>query len=235
MSDRLELVDGHLVVLGQTGLGKTALMRALIRHSHPVWPRVLIADKDAEYGPVAVGVQSVEEWAAYVGAGAGVPAPLRVDQQGASWKVAYQADDLDQAMPVLCEAVFEIAGGTLLVAEEADLWCSPAAILPEFAHLLKYGRKRGAWVCSVARRPSELHRLCTSQARHVIAFGTVEPIDVEYLRRAVSTACAEAVQTLEPLEAVWWDRRLRALQWLRVDPAALRVQRIDRQEPAAVG
>jgi len=210
--------DGHLVVLGQTGLGKTAFVRAWIRTpgSRQVYSRLVIADKDAEYGAVAVGIGTIDELSAYV------------ERTAPPWRVAYQGDDLDRAMPILCEATYQI-GNTLLVAEEADLWCSPSSILPELAHLLKYGRKRGAWVCTVARRASELHRLATSQARHLIAFGTVEPIDVEYLRRAVAVEFAGAVQALEPLQGAWWDRRERRLVRVRVNPAELRISRLDQQ------
>ncbi len=214
--------DGHLVVLGQTGLGKTAFVRAWLRQTSPqVYSRILVADKDAEYGAVAVGITTLEELAAYV------------EQIAPPWRIAYQGDDLDAAMPVLCEATYQIAGGMLLIAEEADLWATPSAIIPELAHVLKYGRKKGAHLCCVARRASELHRLCTSQARHIVAFGTVEPIDVEYLRRAVSGPFADRVQQLEPLEGAWWDRRAREVITLRVDPAQLQLRRLDRQEPLA--
>lgn len=211
--------DGHLVVLGQTGLGKTAFTRAWVKTqgSRQVYSRVVIADKDAEYGAVAVGIGTIDELTAYV------------ERTAPPWRLAYQGDDLDAAMPVLCEATYQI-GHMLLVAEEADLWCSPNSILPELAHLLKYGRKREAWVCSVARRASELHRLATSQARHLIAFGTVEPIDVEYLRRAVGAEFAGAVQALEPLEGAWWDRRERRLVRLRVIPAEMRISRLEGKE-----
>lgn len=181
---------------------------------------MLVADKDAEYGQVAVGIATLEDLAHYV------------EQVTPPWRIAYQGDDLDAAMPVLCEATYAIAGGMLLVAEEADLWATPSAIIPEFAHLLKYGRKKRAFVCAVARRASELHRLCTSQARHLIAFGTVEPIDVEYLRRAVAPAFADVVQRLEPLEGAWWDRRERQVQTLRVDPAQLRLTLTEKEPPA---
>jgi hypothetical protein len=201
------------VILGQTGLGKTRLVMTLVRSSRQAssWPtKILVADPQAEYGNVAIPVQSIEEWAQYVEQARGV------------WTVAYQGDDLDTALPAICDAVFDM-GPIMLVLEEADLWCTPNQIMPEVAKLLKYGRKRQVWVCGVARRPSEVHRLLTSQARHVIAFGTVEPIDVEYFRRGVSVEFAAAVQQLDLLEAAWWDRRERKVQRLRVDPQMLSV------------
>lgn len=173
-------------------------------------PRLLVADPQAEYGNVAVPVQSIEEWIAYV------------QDAGTTWIVAYQGDDLDTALPTICDAAFEM-GPIVVVLEEADLWCTPSQIMPEVAKLLKYGRKRQVWVCGVARRPSEVHRLLTSQARHVIAFGTVEPIDVEYFRRAVSVEFSEVVQQVELLEAAWWDRRERKVRRIRVDPQMLTI------------
>lgn len=226
MSDELLPKDGHLVVLGQTGLGKTALVRTLAkRASRRAWCRILIADPHREYGQVAVGVQSLDELAVYL------------DQAGASWRVAYQGDDLDDAFPVLCEAAYQM-GQTLLVAEEADFWCSPSQILPELAHALKYGRFRegrteGVIVCGVARRPSEVHRLLTSQARCVVSFGTVEPVDLEYLRRAVSVEFAAVLPALPPLTCAWWDRRERQVRRFTVDPVAHRLQAEGIPPPAA--
>jgi hypothetical protein len=217
--------DGHLVVLGQTGLGKTRLVMTLIRSSRQGWPpRILIVDPQGEYGNVAVPVHSIEEWVDYISGGA-------EGQPLASWCVAYQGEDLDQVLPIICEAAFDMERITV-VLEEADLWCTPNQIVPEVANLLKYGRKREVWVCGVARRPSEVHRLLTSQARHVIAFGTVEPIDVEYFRRGVSVEFASAVSQLDLLEAAWWDRRERKLRKIRVDPQALALTEAA-QAPAA--
>lgn len=228
MSDELLQTDGHAVVLGQTGLGKTALLRALIRRAgRRAWPRILIADPVGEFGAVAVAVRSVPELAGYL------------ERAGESWRVAYQGDDLDEAFPVLCEAAYRM-GRCLLVVDEADLWCSPAAIEPEFAHALKYGRWRpgrreGVIVLAAARRPSEVHRLLTSQARCVASFGTVEPVDLDYLRRAVSVEFAAALPDLPPLVCAWWDRRARVVRRLRVDPVADRLEELGAPPPPAVG
>ncbi len=215
--------SGHLVVLGQTGLGKSAFVRTWMRElSAQDYPRVLVADKDDEYGAVAVGVSSLDDLTAYV---AHVAPP---------WRLAYQGADLLDVLPALADAAYEIAGGTLLVAEEANLWQHPNAIAPELQQLIVFGRKRRAWICSVARRAGELHPLSRSQARHVIAFGMPEPIDAKYVREAMSGAVSiEELQRLAPLEGLWWDRRTRELVRLQVDPAALVIRRLDRQDPAA--
>jgi hypothetical protein len=219
MTDRDALREGHIVVLGQTGLGKTALVRTWVRGRRD-WPRVLVLDPHREYGDVAVAVESLDAWAAYVA------------RAQPTWRVAYWGDDLDDVLPAICEAVYEI-GQVHLVVEEADYWATPGAILPDLAHVFKYGRHRQVWVVAVARRPSEVHRLCTSQARHVWACATVEPRDVDYLRLAVSAEYAAAAAALQPLQAVWWDRRTRVLTRVRIDPAAGTVQQEEEALTAA--
>jgi len=46
---------------------------------------------------------------------------------------------------------------------------------------------------------------------------------------AVGVEFAGAVQALEPLQGAWWDRRERRLVRVRVNPAELRISRLDQQ------
>jgi hypothetical protein len=106
---------------------------------------------------------------------------------------------------LICQAAMAV-GNVVLVLDEADWWAQPTSILPAVERVLKYGRHRGVRAVLVSRRPAEIHRLATSQARVVWVLGPIrEPIDLDYLRRFVSVEVAEAVPDLPRYTAIRWD------------------------------
>ena len=161
---------GHLVILGMTGSGKTALNRILLQGR----TRVLVVDPKEEYVRECVQVTTGEELAAVVQASPG------------RWRIAYYNRHLEDDFPALALAATEL-GRVTFVVEETDWYCSPSFIDPALADLLKYGRPRygqpntGVEVWCVSRRPGELNRLCTSQAMGVFCFQTCEARDKQYL------------------------------------------------------
>lgn len=166
--------------------------------------RVLVCDPAGDYSDVGVVVASLDELAVYL------------DQAPGVWKIVYQSDDLDATFPALCMIAYEL-GRVLFIVDEADWWCSPHGIVPDFATVIKYGRKRGVTVMGIARRPSEVHRLLTSQSWMIYCFGTPEALDLDYLRRNVSQDFPQDVAALDPFVCKSWDRRRREARYWRVD------------------
>lgn len=164
----------------------------------------MIIDPLGDYTTDGVAVESLEEWAAYVRA-----APGR-------WRVVFSGPAAEALFEEVLAAVQRV-GQVLVVVDEADWWAQPTGISPGLARALKYGRHHGVEVLAIARRPAEVHRLVTSQAYHVWAFATSEPVDLDYLRRYVSAEVAEQVADLPPYRAVYWDARARRASVVTVD------------------
>lgn len=182
--------------------------------------RVLVVDPHGEYGDVAVAVHSPEELASY----------LR--QARGSWRIAYTNDHLEDDFPALCRTVYDL-GNVQLIIDEADWWCSPTDITPEYAHLIKYGIGHGGstppnspvHVCSISRFPAEVHRVVTSQAAMLFCFLIVEPRHLEYIARYAGRDFAAALPTLEPLHCAVKSLHLPGpVRILRVDPQTQQVE-----------
>lgn len=144
----------------------------------------------AEYGEHGVVIEDLPSLAAYI-------------QREATWRIVYRNDRLEEEFGIVCDLVYS-AGDCLLVVEEADWFCNPTQIVDEFAKILRYGRHRSIHVVAVSRRPAEINRLLTSQASRLVCFRTVEPRDVDWLRRIVGEE-ASAVRDLpefEPLDTL---------------------------------
>lgn len=180
-------------VFGRKGSGKTHLVkRSLLAHHS----RILIVDPLREYGDVAIQVQSLEQLADYLAGTAG------------TWRVTISNDRLEADLEAICEAAYEL-GDLLLVLEECSWWCSPSFIPDYLKRFVQYGRHRGVWPLAIARRPSEIHRMFTSEAYEVYCFTMQEPNDLDYLKKYVSASYAEAAQQLPPkvyLRQNLWDR-----------------------------
>ena len=65
--------------------------------------------------------------------------------------------------------------------EEADRYCSPHRIHPDFRWLINYARPQNVSLICLARRASNLHRDLTANADWIVAHQTIASVDLEYL------------------------------------------------------
>jgi hypothetical protein len=188
------------VIFGLSGFGKTTLARSLLAHHS----RCLIVDPLREYSDVAVQVETIEELEAYLAHTHG------------RWRIAYASDQLNDAwtdpatgedeseFTQLCRIAY-LLGDCLFVIDEVDLFCSPQDIPRQFARLIRYGRHQRTQYLAIARRPSEVHRLVTSQAYEISCFAMAEPVDVDYLRKRVGSAFIDGLDHLPPFTYRYQD------------------------------
>lgn len=184
-------LGSNAVIFGRKGSGKTTLARRLLAHHS----RTLIVDPLREYGEVAVQVASPPDLAEYV-----------VSQ--ARWRVAYHNEEMNREFEGLCRVAMAL-GNCLFLIEEADWFCDPTSIPEELERLVKYGRHHDIITLVISRRPSEVHRLLTSQAYAIYCFTTQEPRDLEYLGRLVGREFADGLGDLPPYHYRYqnlWDR-----------------------------
>lgn len=186
-----------VLCFGEAGRGKTHTLRQLIHHT----PRVLVADVTGNFrGDVERSFTSAAECAAAVdsctvpdGAGGVRYLPFRyrlaLDLDGAAHQ-AYATGatgSLAQLGP-RAAAIGYAAKCCAVVLDELSLWCSPKYLPPNLELLAGTSRHRGVSFLATARRPAEVHRLITSVSDLTIAFQTVEPLDLVYLKERFGSA-----------------------------------------------
>ncbi len=157
---------------------------------------------------MAVEVQSLEEWAAYL------------DRTDGRWRVALFSTDLEDSFEEICEAVWAV-GNMLLVVEEVDRFCDPSYIGDAFFRIVNYGRHAETGpvdFLAVSRAPADVHRALTRMAYEIYCFTMGEPRDLEYLKKRVSEAYADGLQTLPPHHYRFMDLRDRTKGSLDVGP-----------------
>ncbi len=90
----------------------------------------------------------------------------------------------------------------VLVLEEASKYMGPTIKEASVDWFFQYGRHNRQSIIAVARRPSELSRMATSQADIIVSFQQQEPRDVEYITKLAGSEIAEKIRNLGPHE---WD------------------------------
>lgn len=186
-------IDNEIgVIVGQKGLGKTTLARYLCQQM----PRRLVLDSlGTDYGGGCVvrsGKDLVEYW-------------NRV-QHYAEFSIIARPNRDDRLLPA---AVFRLAARARdlwLVVEEADKYCGPHQIHPDFQDIINYCRQTNVSVCAMARRAARVNRDLTANADWIVAHRTVEPIDLDYLREFMDTSQLPSLDRFQWVR--WGESRL---------------------------
>lgn len=178
----LERPDNRLL-LGRGGSGKSTLWRGWVIGSPG---RVIVHDyahEKANGHPFAV---EIYEYAELVRVLAKHPQVRRICWRGYS-NVAMDADD-----------AFELANRAAWAAENVtSVWeeidqCWPNGARPFWANkIVQVGRHRGLRTIACARRAASLSRNHTANVQRLVAFQTIEPLDVDYLRHWIGEAAAQ--------------------------------------------
>ena len=99
------------------------------------------------------------------------------------------------------EDVFDLAfalGNVCVICEEVGDYSNH----PGLRRMMRRGRSEGIRVVAITQRPAEVSKTVTSQANLTICFKTIEPVDVEYIRKKFGV---QGLQDLEQLNAQTYD------------------------------
>lgn len=175
-------------VCGQRGTGKTTWIK---RQVLELEARLFVFDHMAEFTEVA-GADYQHELQDSI-------LFLRRNANGFARSVLVPLEAGPEVFAVACRVPFAIRDLTMVV-DEIDTYAG--AVRPpspvEFTRLVNFGRHFGCSLVCASRRPADVSRALTSQARRIVAFRQTEPKDVAYLRSLVGDG-ASAIPDLPDL------------------------------------
>lgn len=171
---------------GQTGTGKSSWVREQIV---ALEPRLLVFDHMAEY----LEEPGLEKFHS-------LPAAilwLRARPTGFARCAIVPPGNAVELFPYVCRVPMAIPDLTI-VCDELDTFAGAVRppTPPEFQRAIHFGRHFGCSFVGVSRRPADVSRAFTSQARRFVCFRSTEPADIKFLRSVIGRR-AELVPNLE--------------------------------------
>jgi len=183
--------------------------------------RVLVIDTMAEFSDVTLRVSLAD-------------ASRYMRNAGFALSIVMEAEDED-TLEQACSLAWN-ARNMLIVLDEASRWQNPSYIPSALKRLLSYGRHAELDQIYSARRPTELHRMSTSECDFLDCFSMHEPRDLAYLRSYISEDVANTVQTLPRFKYVEYATGAEAtLEIKSVKPLRVSAVSPASQSPGAPG
>lgn len=165
----------RVVVSGPTGTGKSFFLKRWLQAE----PRVLCVDALEEYDlPYFRDIRTADAWFA-----ARRPDRFRIG-------IRVPADEAD----VVLRYAWALRP-CLTIVEESDMLAPPSFMPRGAKYLTNYGRRFGLGVWWVTRRPANLNRAITANARYLVVFPTQEPLDRDYLNEFIPGTLQEKCWT----------------------------------------
>lgn len=172
-------------VCGQRGQGKTTYIKRKILYMEP---RILIYDHMAEFRGLKglETVNTVEECILY----------LKGHQTGFCRVVLSTTTANPEEFDLVCKIPFAFKD-IVFVCDEIDTFAGAIWPPENFKKLIHFGRHAGCSFVGIARRPANVARDFTSQAKRYTCFRQTEPADLKFLRSVVGPR-AEDLRNLPP-------------------------------------
>lgn len=192
----------HLVVIGETGSGKSSLMERILSTRRFF---VVIRTKPDE---VTYPVQIVTKTARTLN-------DQRYDriELAPPPQQAKQRQEIERAL----DLIFKHGGWTNYIDERFYVEDTLHVSKEKLNMLSTQGRSKKITLADGAQRPTGISRFVLSQATHVICFG-IEPEDARTLASRTSSALAEICLDLRHHEFAWWNRITRRIWKGMLDP-----------------
>lgn len=159
-----------VVVFGQKGSGKTTFARSFIKN---LKRKIILDSLGDDYGGGCVvrDVESLQEfynrvW--FLDDFCIIVRPVNNETANAAFRLARKTTN------------------TWFVVEEADRYCNPHYINPDFDWLVSYGRHLPVSLVVVSRRPPEIHRNVTAAADLLVIHRMKEDGDIDALKKKIN-------------------------------------------------
>lgn len=172
---------------GQRGSGKTTYIRTRVL---AVEPRLLVYDHMAEFYDRVGGAHVVYDLP-------GALAYMKQHRTGISRLFVVPTKPTIEEFRLLCRIPFAYPG-TVLVCDEIDQFAQSTWPPEEFRRLVHFGRHVDCGFVGASRRPADVSRAFTSQARRFVCFRQTEPKDLTFWRSIVGGE-ADKLKDLPPL------------------------------------
>jgi hypothetical protein len=184
----MDRLRGCEFVCGQRGCGKTTYIK---RRILSVETRVLIYDHMAEFRGFQ-GYDTVDTLEACIDY-------VRDHPRGLCRVVYSTLKASPEEFALTCKIPFTPSGrGIVFVCDELDQFAGPNWPPDEFRNLVHFGRHAGSSFVGASRRPANVSRDFTSQAKRYVCFRITEPVDLRFLRSVVGDKVLEC-KDLPPL------------------------------------
>ncbi len=163
MSNELQIdaYDEHVVIFGQSGTGKSTLLKYLLKNisqAKPVW----LWDYNGEHDvfPYANGISQLRK----------------------SSLVFRPQEGTEEEFNQFCTIAFEIPNLTVAV-EEVQEYANKFRFPTPLARIVRVGRRKGITYIAVSQRPAEVHNAIISNSHHRFVFRLDLPPDIIYLKK----------------------------------------------------
>ena len=179
----------HLIIIGPTGSGKSHLVNRLLLDGS-LGSRVLVIDLKNEYtdlGPWVEIEEAIQE--------------IRSGEKSFFIYRFIPEDDIETGD--ILDLAFALGDVTVVCEEVGDY-----SNHPELRRTMRRGRSEGIRVVAITQRPAEVSKTVTSQANLTLCFKTIEPVDVEYIRKKFGVLGVQDLEDLDPHNydfAYWGD------------------------------
>jgi hypothetical protein len=180
-------VRGLEFVSGQRGTGKTTYIRERILAREP---RLFIYDHMAEFNePGFATFYKLDQAIDFM------------DQNRSGLcRLTYKSlEPSPEEFATICRVPFCIPD-LVIVVDELDTFAGAVTPRPpdEFRQLVHFGRHVGCGIVGASRRPADVSRAFTSQAKRYVCFRQTEPSDLRFLRSVLGPE-ADRIKDLPPL------------------------------------
>lgn len=176
-----------VTICGKRGSGKTYLMKNILKSVHNFFV----------YDPL----HQISISDAYITKN--FNDALNVMRKG-SKRIIYKPMQISiSEFDILSKMIYNV-GNIMLLVDEADRVMPSRAITKNASALIDLGRTRLIGGIFITRRLARLDSLPISQSDHVIAFKTILPQDVKYLKEFIGEL-AEQASNLKPYHFLYYD------------------------------
>lgn len=169
--DTLKIKSNHRTfICGMTGTGKTELAKKIFEScERGIIYDIEWAENLEELGEV---IHSVGE----------------IDFSKHQKYVLQPISDSDELFDEFCKEIFYEHSNLMLYVDEVSDLASVHSIPEHFSLIIRRGRKSGIGTLMATQRTADVHKICISQAEHVITFYTHDPSQIEYLGRCTGSS-----------------------------------------------